>query len=118
MITARYAAIIRKPGDVTGRDEQENSRTGRMRMQDMVTGLVKQNLNEGHKNMILVEYRLAEGGKMETDWMPVMMPYGGDGTWNVPDAGDRDRGCDRIPVWGQGQAIGDGRLSGKYGFGS
>ena len=46
-------------------------------MQDMVTGLVKQNLNEGHKNMILVEYRLAEGGKMETDWMPVMMPYGG-----------------------------------------
>ena len=48
-------------------------------MQDMVTGLVKQNLNEGHKNMILVEYRLAEGGKMETDWMPVMMPYGGTG---------------------------------------
>ena len=46
MITARYAAIIRKPGDVMGRDEQENSRTGRMRMQDMVTGLVKQNLNE------------------------------------------------------------------------
>ena len=44
MITARYAAIIRKPGDVMGRDEQENSRTGRMRMQDMVTGLVKQNL--------------------------------------------------------------------------
>ncbi len=79
MITARYAAIIRKPGDVMGRDEQENSRTGRMRMQDMVTGLVKQNLNEGHKNMILVEYRLAEGGKMEPDWMPVMMPYGGTG---------------------------------------
>ena len=42
----------------------------------------------------------------------------GDGTWNVPDAGDRDRGCDRIPVWGQGQAICDGRPSGKYGFGS
>lgn len=30
-------------------------------MQDMVTGLVKQNLNKEHKNMVLVEYRLAEG---------------------------------------------------------
>ena len=44
-------------------------------MQDMVTGLVKQNLNKEHKNMVLVEYRLAEGGTMEMDWMPVMMPY-------------------------------------------
>ena len=43
-------------------------------MQDMVTGLVKQNLNKEHKNMVLVEYRLAEGGTMEMDWMPVMMP--------------------------------------------
>ena len=68
-------------------------------MQDMVTGLVKQNLNKEHKNMVLVEYRLAEGGTMEMDWMPVMMPDGG-------------------PVWGQEQAICDGGPSGKYGFGS
>ena len=79
-------------------------------MQDMVTGLVKQNLNKEHKNMVLVEYRLAEGGTMEMDWMP--------GIWNVPDAGNRDRGGDRIPVWGQEQAICDGGPSGKYGFGS
>lgn len=81
--------IIRKTGNVMGRDEQENSRTGRMRMQDMVTGLVKQNLNEEHRNMVLVEYRLAEGGNIETDWMPVMMPCGGPGygKYLMPETG-------------------------------
>ena len=58
-------------------------------MQDMVTGLVKQNLNKEHKNMVLVEYRLAEGGTMEMDWMPVMMPYGGPGygMYLMPETG-------------------------------
>ena len=69
-------------------------------MQDMVTGLVKQNLNKEHKNMVLVEYRLAEGGTMEMDWMPVMMPYGGPGYGLIPDAGNRDRG-------GEGLRFGD-----------
>ena len=58
-------------------------------MQDTVTGLVKQNLNKEHKNMVLVEYRLAEGGTMEMDWMPVMMPYGGPGygMYLMPETG-------------------------------
>ena len=39
--------------------------------------------------MVLVEYRLAEGGTMEMDWMPVMMPYGGPGygMYLMPETG-------------------------------
>lgn len=58
-------------------------------MQDMVTGLVKQNWDEEHKNMVQVEYYLGESGYMETDWMPVMMPYAGPdyGMYLMPEIG-------------------------------
>lgn len=58
-------------------------------MQDMVTGLVKQNWDEEHRNMVQVEYYLGESGYMETDWMPVMMPYAGPGygMYLMPEVG-------------------------------
>lgn len=58
-------------------------------MQDMVTGLVKQNWDEDHKNMVQVEYYLGESGFMQTDWMPVMMPYAGPdyGMYLLPEVG-------------------------------
>lgn len=48
-------------------------------MEQLVTGLVKQNWDKDHKNMVQVEYYLGEAGLMETAWMPVMMPYAGPG---------------------------------------
>lgn len=58
-------------------------------MQDMVTGLVKCNWNEEHKNMVQVEYYLGESGYMQADWMPVMMPYAGPeyGMYMMPEVG-------------------------------
>lgn len=48
-------------------------------MEQLVTGLVKQNWDKDHRNMVQVEYYLGEAGLMETAWMPVMMPYAGPG---------------------------------------
>lgn len=58
-------------------------------MEEIVTGLVKQNWDEDHKNMVRVEYYLGDAGFMETAWMPVMTPYGGPdyGMYLFPEVG-------------------------------
>lgn len=58
-------------------------------MEGIVTGIVKQNWDEEHRNMVQVEYYLGEAGVMETVWMPVMMPYAGPeyGVYLLPEVG-------------------------------
>lgn len=60
-------------------DTGQGSVWGADNMEQLVTGLVKQNWDEDHKNMVQVEYYLGEAGLTETVWMPVMAPYAGPG---------------------------------------
>lgn len=45
----------------------------------IATGIVKENWNEEAKGMVLVEMSLGEEGKTDTEWIPVMQPYCGNG---------------------------------------
>lgn len=46
-------------------------------MQDIVTGFVKKNGDEEHRNMVQVDYYLEENRNIQSEWMPVMTPYTG-----------------------------------------
>lgn len=58
-------------------------------MEELVTGIVMENWDEDHKNMVKVEYYLGEAGLMQTNWMPVMTPYAGPeyGLYLFPEVG-------------------------------
>ena len=43
------------------------------------TGIVKENWNEDEKGKVLVEMTMGETGKTDTEWIPVMQPYCGNG---------------------------------------
>lgn len=43
------------------------------------TGIVKENWNEEDKGKVLVEMTMGETGKTDTEWIPVMQPYCGNG---------------------------------------
>lgn len=45
----------------------------------IITGLVKENWDEEHPGMVKVEYFLGESGKNLTGWVPVAVPYAGNG---------------------------------------
>lgn len=45
----------------------------------IITGTVVDNWNEEAKGMVLVEMSLGEEGKTDTEWIPVMQPYCGNG---------------------------------------
>ncbi len=45
----------------------------------IATGIVIENWNEEAKGMVLVEMSLGEEGKTDTEWIPVMQPYCGNG---------------------------------------
>ncbi|MCH5281438.1 MAG: phage baseplate assembly protein V [Lachnospiraceae bacterium] len=55
----------------------------------IITGQVKENWDEEHPGMVMVEYFLGEPGKNQTDWVPVMSPYAGDqyGYYALPEVG-------------------------------
>lgn len=55
----------------------------------IVTGVVKENWDEEHKNMVKVEYRQGEEGKRLSRWMPVAGIYTGKGfgTYFLPEIG-------------------------------
>lgn len=45
----------------------------------IATGIVKENWKEEAAGMVLVEMSLGEEGKTDTEWIPVMQPYCGNG---------------------------------------
>lgn len=58
---------------------QEDSESVLSLCSGITTGIVKENWNEEAKGMILVEVSLGEEGKTDTEWIPVMQPYCGNG---------------------------------------
>lgn len=57
----------------------------------IATGIVKENWNEEAKGMVLVELCFGEEGKTDTEWIPVMQPYCGNGfgQYFLPEIGSQ-----------------------------
>lgn len=55
----------------------------------IATGVVKENWNKEAKGMVLVEISMGEEGKTDTEWLPVMQPYCGNGfgQYFLPEVG-------------------------------
>lgn len=58
--------------------QREPEMTG-LNYSGMATGIVVANWNEEAKGMVQVEMNMGEEGKTETEWLPVMQPYCGNG---------------------------------------
>lgn len=58
---------------------QQEEQQGAAASYSIATGIVKENWNEEAKGMVLVEMCLGEEGKTDTEWIPVMQPYCGNG---------------------------------------
>ncbi len=56
----------------------------------LVTGLVKENYNKDHPGMVKVEMFMTDGTLNVTDWIRVIVPYGGKdrGMYFLPEVGD------------------------------
>lgn len=56
----------------------------------VVVGIVKNNWDEKHPGMVMVEFYLGEKGKNLTSWIPIVMPYAGmqGGFYALPEIGN------------------------------
>lgn len=59
--------------------ENESRETGNIKTASVVTAIVQENWDEEHKGMVKVKYFMAELGTDVTTWVPVALPYTGNG---------------------------------------
>lgn len=83
----------------------------------VTTGIVKQNWDSEHQGMVKAEFFIGEQGKNVTGWIPVMMPYAGNGygSYTLPEIGDTvviafnrgDRNCPIVigSLWSKVNAL-------------
>ena len=83
----------------------------------IITGLVKENWDEEHPGMVKVEYFLGETGRNLTGWVPVAVPYAGNGYgyYALPEVGTEvvlafqmgNRNCPIVLgcIWNQQNAL-------------
>lgn len=83
----------------------------------IVIGLVKENWNKEHPGMVKVEYFLGEKGKNQTGWVPIAVPYAGNGygSYALPEIGSEvvlafqmgDRNCPVVIgcIWSKKNAL-------------
>lgn len=94
-------------------------------MEGIAIGTVKVNWDKDHPGMIQAEFLLGSAGKMVTDWLPVMTPFGGAsyGAYFLPEVGNSvvigfEQGSGNRPVvlgclWDQKNPLPEGAANEK-----